>query len=414
MRLLAVGLSLKIWSGRVQFKQRCPIEILQSANTILAAAYLVQQLVDFGLYHLNAGLRRPRQLRQIDHCLFLWHSRECPVGRRQVAEFVAPSTGRKAKAADKNSLTKWAENVSERGRILTLGCLGFRWDCIRSRIRWAMRRGRWSSLWPASCAAYGKPLRLPSIRYWSSAVALPDCCTSGWPAALLVAALAHSPLRKGPASIWRYWKSKASAPAGQDCTIPWRAGRQKVGSQYSTTSPVWENHPYRLRRRAAKKEAHHALPEIQTVSGCVGFSRRPMDIVGVGTGPRPAPVHSLPRTSWEFPPEWGRPGATSSWSGWRGRVSPILAAPTRRSPGSFRSAPALRISVPARAIASRGANAWLQPLVPVSPPALSVLDAQRQQLAAEDDLALSDTAVVTNLVALYKALGGGWEAVPQQ
>jgi multidrug efflux system outer membrane protein len=45
---------------------------------------------------------------------------------------------------------------------------------------------------------------------------------------------------------------------------------------------------------------------------------------------------------------------------------------------------------------------------------LSVLDAQRQQLAAEDDLAQSDTAVVTNLVALYKALGGGWEAIPQQ
>jgi len=40
---------------------------------------------------------------------------------------------------------------------------------------------------------------------------------------------------------------------------------------------------------------------------------------------------------------------------------------------------------------------------------LSVLDAQRQQLAVEDDLAQSDTAVVTDLVALYKALGGGWE-----
>ena len=39
---------------------------------------------------------------------------------------------------------------------------------------------------------------------------------------------------------------------------------------------------------------------------------------------------------------------------------------------------------------------------------LSVLDAQRQQLAIEDDLVQSDTAVVTNLVALYKALGGGW------
>jgi len=45
---------------------------------------------------------------------------------------------------------------------------------------------------------------------------------------------------------------------------------------------------------------------------------------------------------------------------------------------------------------------------------LSVLDAQRQQLASEDDLAQSETAVITNLVALYKALGGGWEAVPQQ
>ena len=39
---------------------------------------------------------------------------------------------------------------------------------------------------------------------------------------------------------------------------------------------------------------------------------------------------------------------------------------------------------------------------------LSVLDAQRQQLAIEDDLVQSDTAVVTNLVALYKSLGGGW------
>jgi multidrug efflux system outer membrane protein len=40
---------------------------------------------------------------------------------------------------------------------------------------------------------------------------------------------------------------------------------------------------------------------------------------------------------------------------------------------------------------------------------LSVLDAQRQQLAVEDELVQSDTAVVTNLVALYKALGGGWQ-----
>jgi len=40
---------------------------------------------------------------------------------------------------------------------------------------------------------------------------------------------------------------------------------------------------------------------------------------------------------------------------------------------------------------------------------LAVLDAQRQQLAVEDDLVQSDTAVVTDLVALYKALGGGWK-----
>jgi NodT family efflux transporter outer membrane factor (OMF) lipoprotein len=40
---------------------------------------------------------------------------------------------------------------------------------------------------------------------------------------------------------------------------------------------------------------------------------------------------------------------------------------------------------------------------------LSVLDAQRQQYIAEDALAQSDTAIVTNVVALYKALGGGWK-----
>ncbi len=39
---------------------------------------------------------------------------------------------------------------------------------------------------------------------------------------------------------------------------------------------------------------------------------------------------------------------------------------------------------------------------------LSVLDAQREQLQAETDLAVSDTAALTNLIALYKALGGGW------
>jgi outer membrane protein TolC len=29
-------------------------------------------------------------------------------------------------------------------------------------------------------------------------------------------------------------------------------------------------------------------------------------------------------------------------------------------------------------------------------------------------LAQSQTAVTTNLIALYKALGGGWESFPQQ
>ena len=40
---------------------------------------------------------------------------------------------------------------------------------------------------------------------------------------------------------------------------------------------------------------------------------------------------------------------------------------------------------------------------------LQVLDAQRQLLAAEDELALSEQAIATDLVALYRALGGGWE-----
>jgi NodT family efflux transporter outer membrane factor (OMF) lipoprotein len=40
---------------------------------------------------------------------------------------------------------------------------------------------------------------------------------------------------------------------------------------------------------------------------------------------------------------------------------------------------------------------------------LSVLDAQRAQYTAEDALAQSQTAIVTDVVALYKALGGGWK-----
>ncbi len=41
---------------------------------------------------------------------------------------------------------------------------------------------------------------------------------------------------------------------------------------------------------------------------------------------------------------------------------------------------------------------------------LELLDAMRTQLAAEDDLAQAEAAVDTRAVALYKALGGGWQA----
>lgn len=41
---------------------------------------------------------------------------------------------------------------------------------------------------------------------------------------------------------------------------------------------------------------------------------------------------------------------------------------------------------------------------------LELLDAERTQLAAEEDLAQAETAVDTRAVALYKALGGGWQA----
>jgi NodT family efflux transporter outer membrane factor (OMF) lipoprotein len=43
---------------------------------------------------------------------------------------------------------------------------------------------------------------------------------------------------------------------------------------------------------------------------------------------------------------------------------------------------------------------------------LSVLDAQRSLFASQDALSLSNTALSTDLVALYKALGGGWDESP--
>jgi outer membrane protein TolC len=45
---------------------------------------------------------------------------------------------------------------------------------------------------------------------------------------------------------------------------------------------------------------------------------------------------------------------------------------------------------------------------------LSVLDAQRELYANADSLAQSRTTQTVNLIALYKALGGGWESFPQQ
>jgi outer membrane protein, multidrug efflux system len=42
---------------------------------------------------------------------------------------------------------------------------------------------------------------------------------------------------------------------------------------------------------------------------------------------------------------------------------------------------------------------------------LNVLDAQRSLFSVEDELAQSERSVVVNLIAVYKALGGGWEIV---
>jgi multidrug efflux system outer membrane protein len=44
---------------------------------------------------------------------------------------------------------------------------------------------------------------------------------------------------------------------------------------------------------------------------------------------------------------------------------------------------------------------------------LDVLDAERTQLADEDRLAQSRTDAATSLIAVYKALGGGWQGAPE-
>ena len=41
---------------------------------------------------------------------------------------------------------------------------------------------------------------------------------------------------------------------------------------------------------------------------------------------------------------------------------------------------------------------------------INVIDAERSLYGAQDALALSDKAVTQDLIALYKALGGGWDA----
>ena len=41
-----------------------------------------------------------------------------------------------------------------------------------------------------------------------------------------------------------------------------------------------------------------------------------------------------------------------------------------------------------------------------------MLDSQRALYATEDQLAQSEQTVAANLIALYKALGGGWELLP--
>jgi multidrug efflux system outer membrane protein len=44
---------------------------------------------------------------------------------------------------------------------------------------------------------------------------------------------------------------------------------------------------------------------------------------------------------------------------------------------------------------------------------LTVLVAERTLLEAQDQLAESETLTATALVAVYKALGGGWEIAPE-
>jgi multidrug efflux system outer membrane protein len=42
---------------------------------------------------------------------------------------------------------------------------------------------------------------------------------------------------------------------------------------------------------------------------------------------------------------------------------------------------------------------------------LAVLDTERELTNSEDDLVVSETKTITNLIALYTALGGGWQTL---
>jgi multidrug efflux system outer membrane protein len=59
------------------------------------------------------------------------------------------------------------------------------------------------------------------------------------------------------------------------------------------------------------------------------------------------------------------------------------------------------MSMPAPALYTRGLTDFL-----------NVLDAQRNLFQTQSNLAQSETTVSTDLVAVHKALGGGWDAFP--
>lgn len=50
--------------------------------------------------------------------------------------------------------------------------------------------------------------------------------------------------------------------------------------------------------------------------------------------------------------------------------------------------------------------------MPASISSLSLLDAQRELYSAQQGLIVTQLARETNLVTLYKVLGGGWKAGP--